>query len=79
MEVEVVGLIMIPILPLLVNPLDQGVSSSIGTCIHGCAVGQMRICHPGHASDGVLAIATRHIVVVEIVTWHDELGGWKRW
>ena len=70
---------MIPVLPLLVDPLDQGVSSGIQTCIHGRAIGQVRVCHPGHTSDGALAIATRHVVVVEVVTWHDELGGWECW
>ena len=62
-EVEVVSLVMIPVLPLSVHPLDQGVSSRIWMCIHGRAVGRARICHPGHTSNGALAIATRHVVV----------------
>ena len=78
-EVEVISLFMVPVLSLLVNPLDQGVSSGIQTCIHGCAVGQPGVCHLRHASYGTLAITTRHIVAVEIVMWHDELGGWKCW
>ena len=52
---------------------------SIGMCIHGHAIGQARVCHPGHMSNGVLAITTRHIVAFEIVTRHDELGRWKCW
>ena len=39
------------------------------------AVGPARVCHPGHMGDGPLAVATRHIVAVEVVMWHDELGG----
>ena len=68
---------MVPVFPLSVNPLDQGVSSGVWTCVHGCAVGQASVCHPGHTCDGALAIATWHIVAVEIVTWHDELVGWE--
>ena len=71
---EVVSLVMVPVLSLLVDPLDQGVSGGIRTSVHGCAVGQLGVCHLRHASDGALAIATRHIVAVEIVTRHDELG-----
>ena len=71
-EMEIVGLIMIPILPLSVHPLDQGVRSRIWTCVHGRAVGRMRVCHPGHTGDGALAVATRHVVAVKVVTRHDE-------
>ena len=74
-KVEVIGLVVVPVLPLLANPLDQRVSTGVGVCIHGCAVGRVGTCHPGHARDGVLAIATRHIVVVKIIARHDELGG----
>ena len=55
------------------------VSNGVGMCIHGRAVGQTGVCHPGHTSDGALAIATRHIVAVEIVVRHDELGEWGCW
>ena len=74
-EMEVVSLVMVPVFSLAIHPLDQGVSSHIWTCIHGRTVGQARVCHPGHMSDGALAVATRHIVAVEVVMWHDELGG----
>ena len=74
-KMEVVSLVMVPVFSLAVHPLDQGVSSRIWTCVHGRAVGQARVCHPGHTSNGALAIATRHVVVVEVVVWHDELGG----
>ena len=70
---------MIPVLSLLVDPLDQRVSGGIGKCIHGCAVGQVGIHHVEHASDGALAIATRHIVVVEVIMRHDELVSWECW
>ena len=73
-KVEVIGLIVVPVFSLLVDPLDQGISSGIGTCIHGCAVGRAGVCHPGHVRDGALAIATRHIVAVEIVMSDDKLG-----
>ena len=43
--------------------------------IHGRAIGRAGVCHPGHASDGALAITTRHIVAVEVVARHDELAG----
>ena len=59
--------------PLLVDPLDQRVSSGIRSGIHGCTVDRASICHTRHMCDDVLVIATRHIVVVEIVAWHDEL------
>ena len=74
-EVEVISLVMVPVISLAVHPLDQGVSSRIWTCVHGRAVGQARVCHPGHTSNGALAVATRHMVAVEVVAWHDELGG----
>ena len=66
---------MISVLPLLVNPRDQRVSSGIRMCIHGHAVGRTGVRHPGHVCDGVLAITTGHIVAVEVVTRHDELEG----
>ena len=72
-KVEVISLVMIPVLSLLVDPLDQRVGSGVRTCIHGHAVGQASICHTRHTGDGVLAIATRHIVAVEVVARHDEL------
>ena len=72
-KVEVVSLVVVPVLSLLVNPLDERVSGGIGTCRHGCAVGQVGIRHPGHVSYGALPIATRHIVAVEVVTRCDEL------
>ena len=28
-----------------------------------------------HTGYDVLAVATRHVVAVEVVAWHDELGG----
>ena len=74
MKVEVIGLIM-TILPLLVNLLDQGVSGGIGTCIQGCAVGQMGVCHPGHMGDGVLAIATR---CQGLCASTDQINTWAR-
>ena len=46
-----------------------------GQHVHGRAVGRARVCHSGHTSNGALAIATRHIVVVEVVVRHDKLGG----
>ena len=79
LEVEVVHLVMIPVFSLAIHPLDQGISSGVRMRVHGCAIGRARVCHPGHMSDGALAVATRHIVVVEVVTWHDELVGWECW
>ena len=38
-EVEVVSLIMVPVFPLAVDPLDQGVCSGVWASIHGCTVG----------------------------------------
>ena len=78
-EVEVVSLIMIPAFSLAVHPLDQGISSSVRTCIHGHAVGRAGIHHPRHTGSGALAVATRHVVALEVVAWHDELGGWVCW
>ena len=78
-EVEVVGLVVIPVFPLAVDPLNQGVGSGVGTSIHDRTVGQAGVCHPGHTGDGALAVATRHVVAVEVVAWHDELGGWECW
>ena len=46
-------------------------------CIHGRAVGSVGICHAEHASDGVLAIATRKVVAVEVIMGHDELVRWE--
>ena len=37
-EMEVVSLVVVPILSLLVNPLDQRVGSGVWASIHGCAV-----------------------------------------
>ena len=73
-EMEVAGLVVVQVFPLAINPLDQGVSGSIRACVHGHAVGRASICHPGHTSDCALAIPTRHVVVVEVVTWHDGIG-----
>ena len=70
---------MIPVLSLLVDPLDQRVSGGIGMCVHGRAAGQARIRHLGHVSDGALAIATRYVVVVEVIMRHDELVRWECW
>ena len=39
-EMEVVGLVMVPVFSLAIHPLDQGVSSGIWTCVHGRAVCQ---------------------------------------
>ena len=75
MEVEVISLVMVPVLPLLVDPLDQRVSSGVRTGIHGHTVGRTSICHMRHTGDDVLAIATGHVVAVEVVVWHDELVG----
>ena len=63
---------MVPVLSLLVDPLDQRVSGGIQMSIHGCAVGKASVCHSGHTCDGVLAIGTRHIVMVEVVMRHAE-------
>ena len=70
---------MVPVLSLLVDPLNQGVGSGIGTGIHGHAVGQVGVCHPRHVSDGALAIATRHIVAVKVIARHEELVRQKYW
>ena len=78
-EVEVISLVVVPVLPLLVDPLDQRVGSGIRTGIHGRTAGRMSICHTRHMGDGTLAIATGHIVAVEVVAWHDELVGWECW
>ena len=32
-----------------------------------------------HTGDGALAVATRHVVAVEVIVWHNELGEWKCW
>ena len=64
---------MVPVFSLPIDPLDQGVSSGVWTCIHGCAVGRAGVHHLRHACDGALAIATGHVVAVEVVAWHEEL------
>ena len=78
-EVEVVSLVMVPVFSLAVHPLNQGVCCGVGASIHGRAVGRASVCHTRHTSDGALAVATRHVVTVEVVVWHNELGGWKCW
>ena len=38
-EVEVISLIMVPVFPLTIHPLDQGVCSGVQVSVHGCTVG----------------------------------------
>ena len=71
-EVEVVSLVVIPVFPLAVHPLNQRVCSGIWASIHGCAVGRVSVCHTRHTSDGALAVATWHVVAVKVVMRHDE-------
>ena len=78
-EVEVVSLVIVPVFSLAVNPLNQGVCSGVRASIHGRAVGQASVRHTRHTGDGALAVATRHVVVVEVIARHNELGGWKCW
>ena len=78
-EVEVISLVMVPVFPLAIHPLNQRVCSSVWASVHGCAIGRVSICHTRHTGDGALAMATRHVVAVEVVVWHNELGGWKCW
>ena len=64
---------MVPVLPLLVDPLDQRVGGGVRMHVHGHAISWVSICHMRHMCDGALAIATWHIVVVKVVMRHDEL------
>src|ERR1700743_1612314 len=78
-EVEVIGLVVIPVFTLSIDPLNQRVCSSVRASVHGRAVGRTSVCHTRHTGDGALAVATRHVVAVEVVARHAELRGWRCW
>ena len=72
MEVEVVCTVTIPPVAGLVNPLNQGKCTGIGTRVHARAVGSTAVGHVRHARNHMGTKGPRDEITRSIITRHEE-------